>query len=75
MKKILFPALVILAAACSKPEAGDKKAQLDSLKEQYTAIGEKIKVLEAEIALTDTTNVEKIIPVAVTEAKAQTFVH
>ncbi len=75
MKKILFPALVILAAACSKPEAGDKKAQLDSLKEQYTAIGEKIKVLEAEIALTDTTNVDKIIPVAVTEAKAQAFVH
>ena len=75
MKKILFPALVILAAACSKPEAGDKKAQLATLKEQYTEIGEKIKVLEAEIALTDTTNVEKIIPVAVTEAKPQAFAH
>jgi RND family efflux transporter MFP subunit len=75
MKKLLIPALVVFIAACSKPEAGDKKAQLDSLKKEYTAIGDKIKVLEAEIALTDTTNVEKIIPVAITEAKPQAFVH
>ena len=75
MKKLLIPALVIFIAACSKPEAGDKKAKLDVLKKEYSAIGEKIKTLEAEIALTDTTVVEKIIPVAVTEAKAQTFIH
>ncbi len=75
MKHLLIPVLVLLIAACSKPEGGNKKAQLDSLKKEYTALTEKIKVLEAEIALTDTTNTEKIIPVAVTEAKAQSFVH
>ncbi len=75
MKHLFIPAFVIIIAACSQPKSGDKKAQLDSLKKEYTALTEKIKTLEAEIALTDTTSVEKIIPVAVTEAKTQAFVH
>lgn len=76
MKKLLIPALVILIAACSQPETGNKKSQLDSLKKVYADVGEKIKTLEAEIALNDTSpSQEKIIPVAITEAIHQPFIH
>ncbi len=75
MKHLFIPAFALLIAACSSPATGDKKAQLDSLKKVYSDVGEKIKVLEAEVAAMDTTSVEKIIPVAVTEAKPQLFVH
>lgn len=59
--KLTFPALaVIFAVSCgsSTPEGGagknDKKAQLQQLKEQQSAIGQQIRDLEADLAKTDT---------------------
>lgn len=60
MKSLIykFLTLVVLAAvitACSSSEAGDKQAQLDSLRQQQTSIKEKIELLEKEIALENPT--------------------
>lgn len=76
MKHILIPALIIFIAACNQPGAGDKNSKLAALRKQYTEIGEKIKTLEKEIALADTSApAEKIKPVAVTEVRPQSFTH
>lgn len=53
-----FIALVLfstLAIACGSSPAGDKQAQLDSLKQQQASIKEKIELLEKEIALENPT--------------------
>lgn len=53
-----FFALVLfgtLAIACGSSPAGDKQAQLDSLRQQQTSIKEKIELLEKEIALENPT--------------------
>lgn len=44
-----------LAIACGSSPAGDKQAQLDSLRQQQTSIKEKIELLEKEIALENPT--------------------
>ena len=72
-KSIIFLALVVFAAACSKP--GDKKAELAELKKQYEEIGVKIKKLEKEMQLSDTTKKGKVTPVSVTEAQTAPFNH
>lgn len=72
-KSIIFLALVVFAAACSKP--GDKKAELADLKKQYEEIGVKIKKLEKEMQLSDTTKKGKVTPVSVTEAQTAPFNH
>lgn len=44
-----------LAIACGSSPAGDKQAQLDSLRQQQASIKEKIELLEKEIALENPT--------------------
>ncbi|MFC5282144.1 efflux RND transporter periplasmic adaptor subunit [Pedobacter alpinus] len=47
MKKILIASVVLFLAACGNKD--DKKAQLEKLKKEQTAINEKVAELEAEI--------------------------
>jgi RND family efflux transporter MFP subunit len=72
-KSIIFLLLVVLAAACGKPT--DKKAELASLKKQQTELAQKIKTLEAELQVGDSTKTSKVTAVAITEAKAEEFSH
>jgi RND family efflux transporter MFP subunit len=72
-KSIIFLLLVVLAVACGKP--ADKKAELAKLKKEYGELSAKIKTLEAELQLSDTTKVSKVTVVSVTEAKASEFSH
>jgi len=72
-KSIIFLVLVVLAAACGKPT--DKKAELASLKKQQAELAQKIKTLEAELQVGDSTKTDKVTAVAITEAKAEEFNH
>ncbi|HEY8931191.1 MAG TPA: efflux RND transporter periplasmic adaptor subunit [Mucilaginibacter sp.] len=52
MKKLIYiPALILLAASCSKPK--DKKDELADLKKQQADIAAKISTLQSEIGTTD----------------------
>src|SRR6187399_3508226 len=77
MKKLLLIlAIVSTIVACSSSGAGDKKAELDSLKKQQKEIEDKIKKLEAELKTQgDAKPIEKAMLVSVTEAVAVTFDH
>jgi len=59
MKKILFLILstAVLASCGNKSE--DKKTTLDKLQKEYRTLGDKIKKLQDEIALTDTSKKDK----------------
>jgi membrane fusion protein (multidrug efflux system) len=76
MKTSVFSVLAFLfLVACSKPGTTDKKAQLIILKRQQKELSEKISALEKDLALTDTTQQDKIKIVAVTPMAPDTFVH
>jgi len=72
-KSIIILALVILAVACGK--SGDKKSELASLKKQHDELAIKIKKLETELQISDTTKISKVTAVSVTEAKEEVFNH
>jgi RND family efflux transporter MFP subunit len=75
MKKLLLiPVLVSVLAACSHSGAGDKQAELDSLKKQKQAIEERIKQLESEIGSKGSV-IDKAVRVVVAEVKPTTFEH
>ena len=66
---LLILAIVSTIAACSSSGAGDKQAQLDSLKKEHQAITDKIKKLEEEIAKEGGVKTpERMLLVSVTEA-------
>lgn len=69
----------LLMAACSKQEQPiNKQAQLDSLRTQQNQIADKIKVLETELALSDTSAASqnaKMKMVKVDTLKQTTFNH
>jgi membrane fusion protein (multidrug efflux system) len=67
-KSIIFLILVVLAVACSKPT--DKKAELAKLKKQHDELSIKIKNLETELMVTDSTTA-----VSITEAQPVEFNH
>jgi RND family efflux transporter MFP subunit len=73
--------LAILLVACgasSKEEKGaltDKKAELKKLKTEQSAVNDKVRKLEEEIAKLDTTAVNKTKLVAVTPLAQQNFTH
>ncbi len=73
--------LAILLVACgasSKEEKGgltDKKAELKKLKTEQSAVNDKVRKLEEEIAKLDTTAVSKTKLVAVTPLAQQNFTH
>jgi len=72
-KPIIILTLIVLAVACSKP--ADTKTELANLKKQYESLGVKIKALETELKVNDTTKNQKVDYVAVTEAKLAQFDH
>ena len=69
----LIPLFLISLLACS-PKT-DKKAQLEKLKTEQSALNDKITALEKELALSDTTRVIKVKNVSVTELGLQSFIH
>lgn len=74
MNKILFfSVLVLFAVACSSPT--DKKSELVKLKKEHDALSLKIKALETELKLSDSTSDSKVTSVSVTEAKPAEFNH
>ncbi|MES2679516.1 MAG: efflux RND transporter periplasmic adaptor subunit [Bacteroidota bacterium] len=68
--KFIYIALTILVAACSAP---DKKAELEKLKSERSAVEAKIMALEEEIAKTDTTKKEDIVEVVAMPLVPQVF--
>jgi len=72
-KSILFLLLLVLAVACGKP--ADKKSELAKLKKQHDELAVKIKALETELQVSDTTKMSKVTAVSVTEAKPAEFNH
>lgn len=72
-KSILFLLLLVLAVACGKP--ADKKSELAKLKKQHDELSIKIKALESELQVSDTTKVNKVTAVSITEAKPAEFNH
>ncbi|MBX7140624.1 MAG: efflux RND transporter periplasmic adaptor subunit [Chitinophagales bacterium] len=76
MKKLLLiSAMVSFLAACSHSGAGDKQAELDSLKKQRQEIDDRIKKLESEIGTKPGTASEKAQLVAVAEVQPTLFEH
>jgi len=72
-KSIIFLLLVAMAVAC-KP--ADKKSELAKLKKQHEELAIKIKALETELQVGDTTDkTSKVTPVSITEAKPAEFNH
>jgi len=72
-KSVIFLMLVIAAVACNKP--ADKKTELAGLKKQHDELSVKIKALETELQVNDTTKVSKTTAVSITEAKPAEFNH
>lgn len=68
---MLTTAIALLAACGGKP---DKRAELDAMKAEYAALGEKIKTLETELSAGDTTKV-KVKDVAIMEVQPGVFRH
>lgn len=68
--KFIYIALISLLAACSAP---DKKAELEKLKTERSALEEKIVALEEEIAKTDTTKKETSVEVVASPLQAKVF--
>ncbi len=72
----IFALAFVLLVACGKQE-GDEKAQLETLKTQQSELASKIKALEEEIALTDTSksDASKAKLVKVETIQLSTFNH
>jgi membrane fusion protein (multidrug efflux system) len=68
--KIIYFALALLVAACSAP---DKKAELEKLKSEKSAIDSKIAALEAELSKTDTTKKDDRVEVVATPIEPKVF--
>lgn len=72
MKKILlFVIASFLIVSCSN----DKKVKLEKLKAKHDKIAEEITALEKEIALEDSTSIDKVAEVSVLELKTGEFNH
>lgn len=71
-KTIIFFLLAAMAVGC-KP--ADKKSELTKLKKQHDELSIKIKALETELKVGDSTKVSKVTAVAITEAKPEEFNH
>ncbi len=71
---VLFIATVAIMTLAACGGGQDKKVQLDQLKSEYATLGQQIKTLEAELALTDTTKA-KSKDVYVAAVQPQMFQH
>ena len=72
-KTLFFLVLILVAVACNKPV--DKKFELAKLKKEHDELSVKIKTLETELKVSDTTSRSKETSVSVTEAKPMEFNH
>ena len=72
-KTLVLAVLVIFAAACGNTV--DKKAQLASMVKERDALNEKIKTLEAELKVNDSTSEKKMTHVLITPAEIAEFNH
>jgi membrane fusion protein, multidrug efflux system len=71
---VVFTAAAIIIS-CSSGDKNEKQVALDKLKKEEATLKQKISKLEAEIALTDSTDKVKSKLVSVTEMKPQPFSH
>ena len=74
-KTLLYLTVVLFLASCGAKESGDKQAELEALKKERSEIDDKIKTLEKELALNDTTKSDKGELVVVTEIQPVAFTH
>ncbi len=72
-KSILILAIVLIAVACGNKT--DKKSELAKLKKQQDELALKIKTLETELSVNDTTSKSKMTSVAITLAQPAVFNH
>lgn len=77
MKPIFFSLLILTIVSCSQNSGTDKKrAELDKLKKEQADLREKIRLLESELAASDTTASDvKSKLVAITDMTPQVFNH
>lgn len=77
MKNILIVcSLISVIAACSSGNSSDKKAELEKLKSEQSALQEKITKLETELAASGNLNTGvKAKEIVITPALAQPFIH
>jgi membrane fusion protein, multidrug efflux system len=68
---LLMLALAIFMVACGG--GSDKKAELEKLKKEKSALETKISTIEEELAKTDTTSKEKLVEVLVKPLELSTF--
>lgn len=71
---ILLPLSVVILMLTSCGGGKDKQAQLDKMKSEYASLGEKIKVLESELAIGDSSST-KTKDVYVTTVQTESFKH
>jgi len=75
MKNLLYLSLfAVLLASCSQESKNDKRAELEKLRKEESAIREKIRTLQAELAASDT-NSRQVRDVAITEVTFNSFSH
>ena len=76
MKKVIIAITAIgFLTACGGGNSSKKVEELEKLRKQQSELNEKIKSLEAEIALTDSTRKDKVKFVAATEMSLKPFTH
>lgn len=76
MKKVIIAITAIgFLTACGGGNSSKKAEELEKLRKQQSELNEKIKSLEAEIALTDTSRKDKIKFVAATDMSLKPFTH
>ena len=79
MKKVIFLALIGLAACQTEPTLESKKAELAEVHAEVKALQEQIATLEEDIAKLDTTSrlaePKKLTPVRITEVQPRAFEH
>jgi len=76
MKKVIIAITAIgFLTACGGGNSSKKVEELEKLRKQQSELNEKIKSLEAEIALTDTSRKDKIKFVAATDMSLKPFTH
>ena len=72
-KILFFLVLILVAVACSNPV--DKKSELAKLKKEHDELSVKIKTLETELKVSDTTSRSKETSVSITGAEPTEFNH
>lgn len=70
---VIILAITLFIVACGAGNENDKKAQLEKLKKERSALETKIAALEEDIAKTDTTVKDKVIEILAMPVEVKTF--